>query len=129
MKPLVVLNILSFIISINCEREVLVEKFSPIRTNDETFMDYGTFRAARKSKNLYILAGNLEFKRNVGDKTNVRYEVFNEQNQLVFFGEKSFCEWMKTDTIIYPDLSKASNMPDGRECPLKKVIHYRCFYY
>jgi hypothetical protein len=45
-----------------------LESFEPITDGDPSFINYGTLRVTKKSRNVFVLSGTAELKRSIGNE-------------------------------------------------------------
>ncbi|XP_017869910.1 PREDICTED: uncharacterized protein LOC108618422 [Drosophila arizonae] len=94
--------------------------------NDDSWVDWGTLRMKKVSRNQYTLDGEFEFKRNIGDEQKLSLQVFSydegakQKGPMVMNVNKPFCEFVNEDVDTYPNLQKKSNMPEQGDCPFPK---------
>ena len=68
-----VIKLLLFWIAIHTAfAEMEFESFEPYAGTDPGFMSYGTLRVTKKSRHTFVITGDFEFKRNIGDEITVR---------------------------------------------------------
>lgn len=48
------------------------------------------------------------------------FEIFLPNGDLLVRNKQPVCDFTKKDTLVYPDLIDASNLPKNRPCPLTK---------
>lgn len=51
--------------------EMEFESFEPYVNTDPTFMSYGTLRVTKKSRHTFVISGDFEIKRNIGNEITV----------------------------------------------------------
>ncbi|EDW78509.1 uncharacterized protein Dwil_GK16147 [Drosophila willistoni] len=94
--------------------------------NDGKWVDWGTLRMKKVGRNKFTLAGDFEFKLNMGDEQRISLQVFvydsnnKQKGMLVMNVNKPFCQFVNEDTDTYPYLKEASNLPDQGGCPFPK---------
>ncbi|XP_022232850.2 uncharacterized protein LOC111081170 [Drosophila obscura] len=94
--------------------------------SDGKWVDWGTLRMKKVSRNKFALAGDFEFKLNMGDEQGIMLRVFaydsnaGQKGPLVMNMKKPFCKFVNEDEKTYPYLQKASNMPEQGDCPFPK---------
>lgn len=59
-------------------REVELESFTPSRNSDWDLIDYGTMRVTKVKKNNFVIAGDFEVKKNVGNEVTVSFFKFSQ---------------------------------------------------
>jgi hypothetical protein len=103
-------------------KEIIFDSFaySP-KTSD--LINYGSLRfvKSKKKKNTYTLRGNYTIKRELGNEKLVTFELFTRTGGLLTRRTYAFCEFTRTETMIWPDLVKRSNMPQDNPCPFPEV--------
>lgn len=98
--------ILIFLFSQTYCREVFYENLDYFPKNDQTTFDYGSLKLTRsKNKTLIYFKGNFTVLQNLGNEKLIIMELYNE-NALMARSVKSFCEFIKTETIFWPNLIK-----------------------
>ncbi|XP_055644757.1 uncharacterized protein LOC129780469 [Toxorhynchites rutilus septentrionalis] len=101
--------------------EIAINSFEPNSKTDPAFMDYGTLRVAKKSRNLFVIAGEFEFFTNMDDSTKIVYEIFyGDNSKPLLSGETGFCESLNHDTKVMRRLRELSNLPGTGVCPFPK---------
>lgn len=126
-----------FVTTISC-REFELESFTPSANTDPNLIDYGTVRVKKINRNQFALTGNFELKKNIGNEKQVRldgvkliftfvifdsqivFEIFLPSGDLLIRNKQPMCDFTKKDTLVWPDLIDASNLPKNRPCPFPK---------
>lgn len=69
-----VIKFLLFWIAIAIEvvvAEMEFESFEPYSGTDPEFMSYGTLRVTKKNRHTFVISGDFEYKKNIGDEITV----------------------------------------------------------
>ncbi|KAH8287362.1 hypothetical protein KR054_006225 [Drosophila jambulina] len=94
--------------------------------NQDKWVDWGSLRMKKIGRNKFAVAGDFEFKLNMGDEQKISLRVFvydsnaSQKGPLVMNVNKPFCEFINEDKDTYPYLQKVSNMPEQGKCPFPK---------
>lgn len=107
-----------------CGREITFDslEYSP---QESDLIDYGTLRLKQgKTKSSYNLNGNFSIKRTLGNEKLVTFEVFSKTGLLLIRNTYAFCEFIRIEKMIWPDLVKHSNMPKDNPCPFPAVRNF-----
>ncbi|SPP78374.1 uncharacterized protein LOC117580881 [Drosophila guanche] len=105
-----------------------LNSFDPVKdyASDGKWVDWGTLRMKKVGRNKFALAGDFEFKLNMGDEQGIMLRVFvydsgaGRKGPLVMNVKKPFCKFVNEDEKTYPYLQKASTMPKQGDCPFPK---------
>ncbi|CAO1395977.1 unnamed protein product [Diamesa hyperborea] len=100
--------------------EMEFESFEPYSGTDPEFMSYGTLRVTKKSRHSFVISGDFEFKRNIGDEITMKLEFKNDAGVTLISISSPFCEFTKKNKSFWPGIVEASNMPQNNPCPLPK---------
>ncbi|KAH8286678.1 hypothetical protein KR018_009964 [Drosophila ironensis] len=94
--------------------------------NQEKWVDWGTLRMKQVARNKFVVAGDFEFKFNMGDEQKISMRVFvydsgaKQKGPMVMNVNKPFCQFINEDQDTYPDVQKSSNLPEQGNCPFPK---------
>lgn len=113
---LVVIYILRAVIA----REVEIESFQGTADTDPNFINFGTTRVTKKSRHVFVISGDFEILKNLGNEYNIKTEVLNAENKILLRQVQPACDFMKRDKMTWPQLVNKSNMPKD-SCPFPKV--------
>ncbi|KAH8338805.1 hypothetical protein KR074_000406 [Drosophila pseudoananassae] len=124
------LALLSFLVWAGAEKPYSVELNSfdkdPMIDNQEKWVDWGTLRMKKVGRNKFVVAGDFEFKLNMGDEQKIALRVFvydsaaKQKGPLVMNVNKPFCQFINEDQDTYPEVQKSSNLPEQGNCPFPK---------
>ncbi|KAH8345311.1 hypothetical protein KR067_000080 [Drosophila pandora] len=98
----------------------------PMIDNQEKWVDWGTLRMKKVGRNKFVVAGDFEFKLNMGDEQKIALRVFvydssaKQKGPLVMNVNKPFCQFINEDKDTYPEIQKSSNLPEQGSCPFPK---------
>lgn len=85
-------------------------------------MDYGNLRMKKgKTKSVYTFKGNFSIRNDIGNEKLASVEIRTGSGGLLVKNTYAFCEFMKAEKLIWPEMMKASNMPHDNSCPLPSV--------
>ena len=94
-------------------------EYSP---KESDLIDYGTLTLKQSKKiNTFVLDGNFTIKRTLGNEKIVIFEILSRNNFPLVRNSYAFCEFTRIEKMIWPDLLKASNMPQNKPCPFPAV--------
>ncbi|XP_016983350.1 uncharacterized protein LOC108047611 [Drosophila rhopaloa] len=94
--------------------------------NQENWVDWGSLRMKKIGRNQFVVAGDFEFKLNMGDQQKITLRVFvydsyaRQKGLMVMNVNKPFCQFIKEDKDTYPHIQKVSNLPEPETCPFPK---------
>lgn len=114
---LVVIYILRAVIA----REIEIESFQGTADTNPEFINFGTTRVTKKSRHEFVVSGDLEIMKNLGNEFNIKTEIFNGENKVLLKQVQPTCEFMKKDKMTWPQIVNKSNMPKNAPCPFPKV--------
>ncbi|EAT41910.1 AAEL006503-PA [Aedes aegypti] len=101
--------------------DITLDSFEPYSGTDPSFIDYGTLRVSKKSRNVFVIDGKFELFQNGGDETRIVYQItFGDQRQPMFSGDVGYCESIDNDGVILTKLREVSNIPPKGTCPFPK---------
>ncbi|KXJ77181.1 hypothetical protein RP20_CCG008148 [Aedes albopictus] len=105
--------------------EIRIDSFEPYSGTDPTFIDYGTLRVSKKSRNVFVIDGKFEIFQNGGDETRIIYQIFfGDQRQPMLSGDVGYCESINNDGVILTKLREVSNIPEKGVCPYPKGVYH-----
>ncbi|XP_062554886.1 uncharacterized protein LOC134219980 isoform X3 [Armigeres subalbatus] len=105
--------------------DITLDSFEPYSGTDPNFIDYGTLRVSKKSRNLFVIDGKYELFQNGGDEVRIVYQiVYGSQSQPMFSGNIGFCESINGDGVVLTKLRQVSNLPPKGTCPYPKGKYY-----
>lgn len=102
-------------------RQVTFDSFlySP---EDSDLIDYGTLKIWKgKNKKTLTLNGNFTIKRILGNEKLVTFEILSGNGLLLRKNTYAFCEFIRIEKMIWPNLVKVSSMPQDNPCPFPVV--------
>lgn len=109
--------------------DLTIKSFKPYPNSKPDFINYGDLRLSKKSRNSFVITGSFSLFMNIGNEFMSKFEALrqdsNGEYRIFMAGSKSFCDFLKKETVIYPGLVKASNFPDAKTCPFPKVNKMR----
>ncbi|CAO1406426.1 unnamed protein product [Diamesa tonsa] len=101
-------------------REVEIESFQGTADTDPEFVNFGTTRVTKKSRHVFVVSGDFEILKNMGNEYNIRTEILNFENKVIVKQVQPSCEFMKNDKMTWPQLVNKSDMPKDAPCPFPK---------
>lgn len=89
---------------------------------DHEYIDMGTLRVKKISRNTFGLSGTVLVHKNLGDDVKAEIIVLRGPNKDRFYTSKSesICKFTSEEKKVYPDLVEASNLPAPGTCPIPK---------
>lgn len=89
---------------------------------DSEYIDKGTLRIKKISRNTFGLSGTVFVHKNLGDDVKAEIIILHGPNKgRVFASQKeSICKFTAEEKNVYPDLVEASNLPEPGTCPIPK---------
>lgn len=89
---------------------------------DREYIDMGTLRIKKISRNTFGLSGTLLINKNLGDDVKAEVLVLHGPKKGRFYGsqKESICKFIAEEKKVYPDLVEASNLPEPGTCPIPK---------
>ncbi|XP_070503078.1 uncharacterized protein [Chironomus tepperi] len=110
------------LIAVVSSREVEIENFTPDpKVNATEFFDYGTLRLKKERRNHYSISGDFELFENSGNEKELLLEVRDKRNKVLMMrSQDKFCDFLKHEKQVWPDVQQKSNFPEGNPCPLPK---------
>ncbi|XP_039433816.1 uncharacterized protein LOC120416197 [Culex pipiens pallens] len=101
--------------------DVSLDSLEPNPNSDKAFINYGTLRVSKKSRNLFVVAGYFEYLQNVDDNTKVDYAIYyNDNKKPMIAGKQGYCKVLDNDSGVLRRLREVSNMPPPGTCPFPK---------
>ncbi|XP_039433811.1 uncharacterized protein LOC120416193 [Culex pipiens pallens] len=101
--------------------EISMDSLEPDPNSDASFIDYGTLRVSKKSRNLFVIAGYFEYLQNLDDDTKVMYAIYlNDNKKPMISGEKGYCQVLEGDSGVMHRLRELSNLPPPGTCPFPR---------
>lgn len=89
---------------------------------DRDYIDMGTLRINKISRNTFGLSGTVLFHKNLGDDVKAEIIVLHGPNKGHVYAspKESICKFTAEEKKVYPDLVEASNLPQPGTCPIPK---------
>jgi hypothetical protein len=107
-------------------REIYYEDLKYWPKNNSDLIEYETIKLTRsKNKTLIYFKGSFSLLKPLGNEKLVFMELHN-RDALMVKNAKPFCEFIRSETIFWPELTKSSDMPKDNPCPFPAVSEIIC---
>lgn len=97
--------------------------------NDKNHINIDSLRL-RKVKKVHLLTGSLEFFHDIGNDYTFALTLYksagNDYKLMPYkIGPKPFCDLIKEDTMLYPEIKAASDFPEPEVVSCRRVTNYQ----
>ncbi|XP_065090371.1 uncharacterized protein LOC135711430 [Ochlerotatus camptorhynchus] len=94
-------------------------------SSDPEFLDMGTLRVTKKSRNLLVVSGTWECFQTMGDEVQFVLSLFSKNRLTGEYSkiteqQSTACKYINSDTLLVPKIREASNIPERGTCPIPK---------